>query len=110
VKFSAPRIPVVFNVDAEEESDPEKIKSKLQEQLVKPVLWDRSMTNAVRNYNLAHVVEVGPGWNREKKKNIFCCLILHFFCELGNILTGIMRRILKASDAPSKPRPSAISV
>ena len=88
VRFNAPRIPVVFNVDAEAETDANAIKKKLLDQLVKPVLWDRSMSNAIRNYNLAHVVEVGP----------------------GNVLTGIMRRILKASNAPVKPRPSSTSV
>jgi hypothetical protein len=46
------------------------------------------MMNAIRNYSLAHAIEVGP----------------------GNVLTGIMRRILKNSDAPVKPRPSTLSV
>ena len=32
---------MVLNVDAEPESDVAKIKSKLLEQLVKPVLWNR---------------------------------------------------------------------
>ncbi len=35
VKFNPPRLPIVFNVDAEVESDPEKIKEKLAEQLVR---------------------------------------------------------------------------
>ncbi len=88
VKFNAPKIPVIFNVDGDVESDPEKIKERLAEQLIKPVLWERSMTHAVRSYNLAHAIEVGP----------------------GNVLTGIMRRILKNIDAPVKPRPSTLSV
>lgn len=52
---------MISNVDADVESEAAKIKNKLLDQLVKPVLWDRSMTNALRNYNLGHVVEVGPG-------------------------------------------------
>jgi [acyl-carrier-protein] S-malonyltransferase len=106
VEFLPPKIPVMFNVDAEIErlpfsftrcgfelilflySDVVKIKSKLLDQLVKPVLWERSMNNCLRNYDLAQVIEVGP----------------------GNVLTGILRRILKSSDAAVKPRPSTLSV
>ena len=88
VKISAPTIPVVFNVDAQTESDPQMIREKLLQQLVKPVLWERCMITCLRNYELAHAIEVGP----------------------GNVLTGIMRRILKTSDARIKPRPSSLSV
>ena len=88
VKFNPPRVPVLFNVDAEAESDPEKIRNKLLEQLVKPVLWERTMNAALRTHHLVHVIEVGP----------------------GNVLTGILRRILKTADPTIKARPSAFSV
>jgi len=84
IKFNEPKIPVIFNVDAETETDGIKIKDKLLEQLVKPVLWERSMNNCLHTYRLAHIIEVGP----------------------GNVLTGLMRRILKSSDVDPKPRPS----
>lgn len=77
-----------MNVDGQVETDTEKIKSKLLEQLVQPVLWERSMLFALKNYNLAHVVEVGP----------------------GNVLTGLLRRILKISDVKPQPRPKALNV
>lgn len=89
IKFHVPRMPVVFNVDGAPEADPEKIKQRLLDQLVKPVLWEKSIVFAIKNYNLAFVTEVGP----------------------GNVLTGLMRRILKElNDVPKKPTPKATNI
>lgn len=70
VEFKAPTIPLIMNVDGQVEKDPARIKAKLLEQLVQPVQWERSMLLALKEFQLAHVVEVGP----------------------GNVLTGLMRR------------------
>jgi [acyl-carrier-protein] S-malonyltransferase len=88
VTFHEPRIPVVFNVDGEEETNAAKIKEKLLNQLVQPVLWEKSMNRCLKNYGLAHVIEVGP----------------------GNVLTGLMRRILRDIDLNPKPKPSTLSI
>lgn len=85
VTFKPPQIPVVFNVDGQEETDPNKIKQKLLDQLVKPVLWEKSILYCLEKFELAHVVEVGP----------------------GNVLTGLMRRILKEFKGDKKPNPKA---
>ncbi len=85
IEFRAPTIPVVFNVDGTEETDPQKMKEKLLEQLIKPVLWEKSIVYALDKFELAHTVEVGP----------------------NNVLTGIMRRILKEYKGANKPNPKA---
>lgn len=88
IDFQKPRFPVILNVDAQEEVDPKRIKAKLLEQLVKPVLWEKSILAALQKFELAHAVEVGP----------------------GNALTGIMRRILKDYKGDKKPTPKAMGV
>ena len=82
VQFNVPDLPVVLNVDAKEENDPAQIKEKLLQQLVKPVLWEASINYALDHYGpLAYSYEVGP----------------------GNVLTGLMRRILKEYKGGKKP-------
>jgi [acyl-carrier-protein] S-malonyltransferase len=60
VPMSAPKIPVISNVDAQPHDDPEKIRRLLLEQVVSPVRWEDSM-----RYLLAQgcdtFYEVGPG-------------------------------------------------
>lgn len=48
ITFNVPRIPVVLNVDALPEADPSKIKERLLDQLVKPVLWEKSIVYALK--------------------------------------------------------------
>ncbi len=60
LKFSAPKIPVVHNVHAQTEADPEKIKAILFEQIFSPVQWTRCVqTLAAKGITTA--VECGPG-------------------------------------------------
>jgi [acyl-carrier-protein] S-malonyltransferase len=59
VELGRPRVPVVFNATASEESDPEKIKGLLADQLVKPVLWERSVRYA-HSRGADTFIEIGP--------------------------------------------------
>lgn len=59
-KISAPRIPVISNVDARPHSDPEEIRSLLVQQVVSPVRWEDSMRHLLDDgFDLFY--EVGPG-------------------------------------------------
>lgn len=60
VAFSAPRIPVVNNVDVAVVDDPERVKDALARQACNPVRWVeviRHMSGA----GVTHVAECGPG-------------------------------------------------
>jgi len=59
VKVLKPSTRVVFNATAREESDPDKIKLLLSDQLVSPVRWEESVRYAA-DAGLRHFVEVGP--------------------------------------------------
>lgn len=48
IKFHVPRMPVILNVDGLPECDPEKIKQRLLDQLVMPVLWEKSIVYAIK--------------------------------------------------------------
>jgi [acyl-carrier-protein] S-malonyltransferase len=60
VPMHRPRIPVIFNVDAQPHDDPEDIRRLMIRQIVQPVRWEESM-----RYLLAQgcdlFYEVGPG-------------------------------------------------
>jgi [acyl-carrier-protein] S-malonyltransferase len=58
--FSAPRIPVVNNVDVATEFDPEAIKAALVRQAAAPVRWVETM-RAMQATGVSHVFECGPG-------------------------------------------------
>lgn len=59
-KISAPRMPVISNVDARAHTDPEEIRSLLVQQLVEPVRWEDSMRQLLeQGFDLFY--EVGPG-------------------------------------------------
>ena len=60
VNVSAPRIPVVNNVDVAQESDPKRIKDALARQACSPVRWVE-VVRAMASAGIAHVVECGPG-------------------------------------------------
>jgi [acyl-carrier-protein] S-malonyltransferase len=58
--FSEARMPVVCNVTAGAETEPDTIRSLLERQLTSPVLWHQSMKYLSDN-GVDSVVEVGPG-------------------------------------------------
>jgi [acyl-carrier-protein] S-malonyltransferase len=60
LKFNAPTIPVVHNVNAKPESDPEKIKAILFEQIFSPVQWSHCVAYMVEQ-GINTAVECGPG-------------------------------------------------
>jgi [acyl-carrier-protein] S-malonyltransferase len=60
VAMSAPRIPVIFNVDATAHNDPEEMRQLLVRQVVSPVLWEDSMRNLLEQ-GFDDFYEVGPG-------------------------------------------------
>lgn len=59
VPLKSPRVSVVFNATASGESDPEKIRTLLADQLVKPVLWEKSVRYA-RSFGVDTFIEIGP--------------------------------------------------
>lgn len=60
VEFYAPKVPVIFNVTAENETDPAKIRQLIAHNLVAPVRWRAAMDSLRGEKNLA-LLEVGPG-------------------------------------------------
>jgi [acyl-carrier-protein] S-malonyltransferase len=60
VTMHAPAIPVVHNVHAQPESDPERIRALLVEQIYSPVQWTRCMAY-IAAQGVTQVVECGPG-------------------------------------------------
>jgi [acyl-carrier-protein] S-malonyltransferase len=58
--FAAPRIPVVNNIEAKVESDPERIRAALYEQAYGPVRWVECI-RAIKARGASLVVECGPG-------------------------------------------------
>ncbi|MDB6062115.1 MAG: malonyl CoA-acyl carrier protein transacylase [Verrucomicrobiaceae bacterium] len=60
LNFSTPSIPVVHNVNAKPESDPEKIKTILFEQIFSPVLWSDCVAY-IAQQGITTAVECGPG-------------------------------------------------
>jgi [acyl-carrier-protein] S-malonyltransferase len=60
ITFSAPRIPVVNNVDVATISDPDRIKDALARQACHPVRWVEVIRH-MAGMGVTHVVECGPG-------------------------------------------------
>ncbi|MCA8987774.1 MAG: ACP S-malonyltransferase [Planctomycetaceae bacterium] len=60
VTITAPKIPVISNVDATAHSDPEEIRRILVQQVVHPVLWEKSM-NSLIDAGVESMTEIGPG-------------------------------------------------
>lgn len=76
--FQPPGTPVIFNVTAAPESDPDEIRRIMARQLCHPVKWYDCMQYLLEN-DTAVFVEIGP----------------------GRVLTGLLRKILP-KDAPAK--------
>lgn len=71
VNFSEPSCPIYQNVDALPHTDPESIRRNLVKQLTAPVLWTQTIQNMSKD-GATDFKEYGP----------------------GNVLTGLIRRIL----------------
>ncbi len=84
--FNAPQIPVVHNVDAGTESDPQKIKALMIEQIYSPVLWVDCVETMQKN-GVTTLIEVGP----------------------GKVLAGLVKRIDKSLTAFATETPDDLS-
>lgn len=60
IKISKPKIPVVFNVNAEVEEEPQKIKQLLIKQVSSPILFEDSIRRIIKE-GVNIFVEAGPG-------------------------------------------------
>ena len=60
VQISAPRIPVVNNVDVAVEKEPQRIKQALARQASNPVRWVE-VVRRIAGEGISHVAECGPG-------------------------------------------------
>jgi len=85
VRISPPRIPVVHNVHATTEQNPEEIRRLLVEQIYSPVLWTRCV-NTIIDTGVEQVMECGP----------------------GKVLIGLIRRIDKSLRCHSLEEPAAL--
>lgn len=84
--FSAPRIPVVHNVHARTESDPQAIKELLVRQIYSPVQWTACVEHMTSS-GIALAVECGP----------------------GNVLSGLNRRIDKSLQVAGLEDPEGLA-
>lgn len=60
VVFQSPRIPVIHNVHAQPETDPQVIKARMIEQIYVPVQWVQCV-QALVSQGVSQVLECGPG-------------------------------------------------
>ncbi len=60
VTFKAPQIPVLHNVGCASQTDPEKIKQLLVEQITAPVPWTQTI-ETMAQMGISRLVECGPG-------------------------------------------------
>ena len=86
VDIKAPQVPVIHNVHARSESDPEKIRGLLVEQIYSPVQWTRCV-QAMAGDGVTSIVECGP----------------------GKVLSGLNRRIDKSLQSFSLEDPDALA-
>lgn len=86
IGIASPEVPVVHNVHAQTESDPERIRALLVEQIYSPVQWTRCVQTMLEA-DVARVVECGP----------------------GKVLSGLNRRIDKSLSSFSLEEPDALA-
>jgi len=60
VEFRIPKMPVVCNVNARAETEPEKLRQMLVDQVTSPVRWEQSIRFMVKN-GIDYFIEFGPG-------------------------------------------------
>ncbi len=86
VAIAAPQIPVVHNVHAKTEAEPERIRELLVEQIYSPVQWT-SCVQTMITAGVSACVECGP----------------------GKVLSGLVRRIDKAVGSYAIEEPAELS-
>jgi [acyl-carrier-protein] S-malonyltransferase len=86
ITITTPKIPVVHNVHAETESDPENIRKLLVQQIYSPVQWTGCM-QAIAASGATQIVECGP----------------------GKVLSGLVRRIDKSLSSYALEDPDTLS-
>lgn len=79
LRFSAPTIPVVHNVHARPESDPDEIRVLLKKQISNPVNWTGCVRYMVQK-GIAATIECGPGkvlcgLNKRIDKSLQCAAL-----------------------------------
>ena len=87
ISIVTPTIPVIHNVHAASETDPEKIRSLLVEQIYSPVQWTRCI-QAMVALKVNVVVECGP----------------------GKVLSGLNRRIDKSLSSHALESPEGLQL
>ncbi len=85
IRILSPRVPVVHNVHAAMEPEPEEIRRLLVEQIYSPVQWTGCMQTIIKA-GAQHIVECGP----------------------GKVLSGLNRRIDKSLQCYSVEEPEAL--
>ncbi|MDG2047328.1 MAG: ACP S-malonyltransferase [Halioglobus sp.] len=85
IMITSPDIPVVHNVNASVEADPEKIRALLVEQIYSPVHWTACMRSVIET-GAQNIVECGP----------------------GKVLSGLSRRIEKTLKCYALEEPEAL--
>ena len=85
IAISPPQVPIVHNVHAATEADPEKIRQLLVEQIYSPVCWTGCI-QAIVESGASDIVECGP----------------------GKVLSGLNRRIDKSVQSYSLEEPDAL--
>ncbi|NLS43478.1 [acyl-carrier-protein] S-malonyltransferase [BEV proteobacterium] len=86
ITVTTPAIPVVNNVDARSETDPDAIRTALVKQLYSPVRWTECVSY-VAAQGVESLLEVGP----------------------GNVLTGLTKRIIDTLSAAAVNDPISLS-
>lgn len=79
ITLSPPSIPVVHNVHAQSESDPQRIRELLVKQISSPVRWTACMAT-LQDAGITQLVECGPGkvlggLHRRIDKSASCCYL-----------------------------------
>ncbi len=85
IKILCPKVPVVHNVHAATEPEPEEIRKLLVEQIYSPVQWTKCVQTIIKA-GVQHIVECGP----------------------GKVLSGLNRRIDKSLQCYSLEEPEAL--
>ena len=60
IEFHPPKVPLIFNVTAATETDPQKIRRLIARNLVEPVRWRMAM-DLLRGAAKLALFEIGPG-------------------------------------------------
>ena len=84
--LQSPQVPVVHNVHAATESDPEAIRALMVKQIYSPVQWTRCV-QAMTSAGVTRIVECGP----------------------GKVLSGLSRRIDKTLSSYSLEEPESLA-